>query len=338
MLCITWFAGSLLRQEGGHGVMRKKWTGRQWAPTRLWLVLALLVPGCATQENVLQAKAHEDAGGFVQVGRLRTFYVQKGAKDQPALVLIHGIAASTFSFRHNIEPLAAHFAVYALDLKGFGATDKPLGGYGLDDLRDHVSGFMDVMGLGHAVLIGNSMGGEVAIRLALSQPERVDGLVLIDPAGFMRWWDTPLEGRVMTLAPGIGELLTAPLPLQRRVNRRVVARYLRRVYHDPTLVTPEVVDGYYLPMARMAGNRGFLARMRAHDWGGVADRIGEITAPTMVLWGEEDQLIPVAHAERFRGALPDAKIIVYPDAGHNPHAEVPELVNRDIIDFVDSLS
>lgn len=304
-------------------------------PVAIALVLVML--SCTTAQQVLDSKAHGDAGGFVQVGKIKTYYVHKGDDSKRPVVLVHGLASSTFSFRNNIGPLSEHFSVYTLDLKGFGASDKPLTGYGLDELRDHLSGFMDVMGLKHAVLVGNSMGGEVVIRMALQQPERVDALVLIDSAGFLRWKDTPLQGRMVTVAPGIGELLTAPLPLQTQMTRRVMARYLHEVYYDPAQVTPEVVDAYYLPMARAAGNRGFLARMRAHDWGTVADRIPEIEVPTMVLWGEEDRLIPVAHAERFRQALPDAKIIIYPASGHQPHAEVPEQVNRDITDFISSL-
>lgn len=297
----------------------------------------LLAVGCASPDAAVTSKGHGDLGGFIDVGPVRTFYVKQGTA-KPNVVLIHGLAASTFSFRHNIAPLAEHFTVYALDLKGFGASDKPLVGYGLDDLRDHVTGFLDAVGVDHAVIVGNSMGGEVAIRFALEHPERVDALVLIDPAGFLRWLDTPLEGRMVTVAPGVGELLTAPLPLQRRATRRVMERYLHKVYYNPALVTPEVVDGYYLPMARAAGSRGFLARMRAHDWGGVAERIPEIAAPTLLLWGEEDRLIPLSHAERFREALPQAKVITYPACGHNPHAELPERVNHDITAFISSLS
>lgn len=303
---------------------------------RIGRVLAFVVlTACATQQQVRAVKPHDDAGAYVDVGGIRTYYVHRGIGDEPVL-LIHGIAASTFSYRHNIAPLAEQFSVYALDLKGFGASDKPLSwtGYGLDDLRDQVLGFMDAVGVEHAAVVGTSMGGEVAIRLALAAPDRVDALVLIDSAGFLRWQDTPLESRVLSSTPFIGEFLTAPLPLIQQATRLTVARYLRKVFYDPSLVTPTVVDGYYLPLATPGGTNGLLALMRSRDWGGVADRIGEIQAPTLVLWGQEDHFIPVAHADLFRRALPGATVITYPECGHNPQAERPELVNRDLIAFL----
>lgn len=273
-----------------------------------------------------------DAGG------IRTYFEHKGTDHPQAVVLLHGLGASSFSFRHNVDPLAEHFAVYAPDFKGFGASAKPVSGYGLADLREQICAFLDAVGLERVVLVGSSMGGEVAIRLALEEPERVAALVLIDSAGFLERRDTPLQMRLLTGTPVVAEILTAPIPFQIALGRPIMARYLRRLYYDPTHVTPDVVEGYYRPMAHFSGSRGLLARMRARDWGMVADRIREIRVPTLVLWGEADPLIPVEHAHRFGEAIPHAQIITYSNAGHDPHAEIPDQVNRDIIAFITSLS
>lgn len=304
----------------------------------LWCIpLSLAIAGgCATPEQVRATKSDDDAGQFVDAGGVNTYYIRKGRDtgDRPPLVLIHGFGASTFSYRHNIIPLAEDFAVYAFDLKGFGASEKPLWGYSLDQLRDHAFAFLDAVGLHRAVLVGTSMGGEIALRMALAQPERVQALVLIDSAGFLRRIDTPIEGRILSATPLVGGFLTLPIPLQMRTTRRVMARYLRKIFYDPAHVTPEVVDGYLAPLATLGGTNGLLARMRARDWGGAADRIPEITAPTLVVWGQDDALIPVAHAESFRKALPHARVIVLPRCGHNPQAEYPHIVNRAIADFL----
>ena len=269
---------------------------------------ALLAATCATTREVVATKPHRELGKFVDVRGVSTYYEHSG-EGAPTVVLIHGLGASTYTYHRNLLPLADHFSVYALDLKGFGASDKPGDGYGLDEMRDHVSGFLDTTGVRRAVVVGHSMGGEIALRLTLQQPERVQALVLIDSAGF-------LEGSGTTGAAG---------------------RSIQRLFSEKGLVTQESVRAYGRPLRSRGGANALIARTRADDWGGVADRIGEIAVPTLVLWGEADQLLPVAHAERFQTAIPHAQVITYPDCGHRPTIERADDVNRDLIAFITGL-
>ncbi len=291
---------------------------------------------CATTNEVVATKPHADIGAFVIAGGVNTYYERAGNGEQ-AVILIHGLASSTYSYRNTIYPLAQYHSVYALDLKGFGASDKPQKGYALNDLRDQVLGFMDALGIPSAVLVGNSMGGTVAMRVALMHPERVDGLVLIDSAGFLHYEDTPRAvRRVLNRKVFVAFMMTHG-PLRQPRDRLAIRAFLGRVYHNPEYVTREAVNAYYKPLRSKGGNNGVLARARATDWGDIAARIPEITVPTLVLWGREDRVLPVEHAERFREALPHATVRIYPKCGHHPQTECADRVNRDLLAFLKSL-
>ena len=247
-----------------------------------------------------------------------------------SVVLIHGFGSSIYTWKDVIPALAARHDVIALDLPGFGGSDRPPD-LSLEAFAGAVIGLMDRLGIERAALVGNSMGGATAAIVAATLPERVSRLVLLDAAGFnMEPAARPLMVRLTTswAAPVLG-LLPG--------KRLLVERSLRQVFHDDALVTEERVSEYLAP-AQRPGTFAALRSLGASLDAGrlrVADVLGDITAPTLVVWGDDDRWIPLAHADRFVAGIAGARKLVIPACGHMPQEEKPAEVVRLVLEFLD---
>jgi pimeloyl-ACP methyl ester carboxylesterase len=261
----------------------------------------------------------KDAGvepRFAEVDGLRVRYVRRGAGS--AVVLVHGIASSIYTWAAVIPALAESHDVVALDLPGFGGSAIPAELSG--DAYPRILGrFLDALGLGPVALVGHSLGGAVASAFAAGQPDRVARLVLVDSAGFnLAPGDRPWVLR-MAGAPGASAVLEK-LP----VRRRLVRLALRQVFHDDGRVTPERVEEYLAPLARPGASR-FLSRLLGQTGAmGLPEAIGRIRAPTLVVWCAEDEWVPLRDADRFVSAIPGARKAVIEGCGHLPQEERPQ--------------
>ncbi|MEX0785238.1 MAG: alpha/beta fold hydrolase [Dehalococcoidia bacterium] len=276
-------------------------------------------------ESLVPETAHPP-GAFVDLNGLRVHYIQAGEGDP--VVLIHGWNGSTFSFRYAIPELARHYRVVALDLKGYGYSDRPASGdYSLTAQSELVAALMSRLGIARAAVIGHSMGGSVAMRLALGHPERVSRLALVSSvSGELR--------PALRLGKLVGPLLPlgAPLSLHRQGFRR---RAFRSAVHDPALVTPDTLEAYFRPM-RMRGHlRSLGAQLggRARD---AAIPYERILQPTLILWGEQDRWLPPSRGEQLASRLPNAELRWVPSAGHLPLEEQPDVCNRLLLEFLEA--
>ncbi|MEW6327274.1 MAG: alpha/beta hydrolase [Thermodesulfobacteriota bacterium] len=262
---------------------------------------------------------------FVRVGDVNVHYIRKG-KGKP-LVLIHGVFSSSFVWRKNIDALAAHFDVIALDLKGYGYSDKPADGrYGRGDFRRFVLDFMDAIKVDKAVFVGHSWGDGIVLDLALAYPDRVEKLVLIDStsyppeSSFVEW---------LLRVPGVGRLILAAC------DKGTFARILKeRVFFNPDLVTEEEVEGWMRPYYVRGASQAAL-ELRQYDFD-MTEEIRNISQPALVIWGGEDKALPVKMAERFGQDIKNAVVKIIPNCGHNPQEEKPEEINQLISRFGDT--
>jgi pimeloyl-ACP methyl ester carboxylesterase len=246
------------------------------------------------------------------------------------VILIHGYTSTLYTWRFNQPELAKNFSVWSLDLPGFGYSDKPKDfDYTLSGYADFVVKFMDAAGIKKAVLVGNSMGGGVAMETYLKYPDRVEKLVLIDSMGYPE-----KEGFILfTLMkyPVIGEVLMS-------FNYRWVIKdsLMSGIYYNNKFVTDDVVDSYYNVYKTPNGRKAPLwVGRRIDDAKDLnTDKIKTIKIPTLVIWGEEDTLIPVSHAEYFKRDIQGSEVRIIPEAGHLPHEEHADVVNALITDFV----
>ena len=266
---------------------------------------------------------------FLQVSDFRTHYQRAG--NGPPLILIHGLGGSLRWWRPNIGAMAAIRTVYAVDLPGHGLSDKPPISYGLPLARSFLLNFMATTGLASADLMGHSAGGLIALDFALSYPDRVGKLVLVDSAGLGRSVAAFLK--LMTL-PVVGELLARP--------RRIFLRgLLRRLFYDRSLATPELLEELRQERSAPGFRQALLSALRSGvDIGGMKTRFSmaakapQLKAPTLILWGEEDRILPVSHARAAAQLLRGSRLHIFPRCGHAPNLERPEEFNQIVTDFL----
>ena len=242
------------------------------------------------------------------------------------MVFIHGLGASLYAWRKNLAPvMAAGYRVVALDLLGFGSSDKPAHGYTNTAYAQLVVALMDSLHLPDAVLVGHSMGGAIAAELAIASPTRVRGLVLIGAAGLGT--REPLLFRVATW-PVVGPLVVACR------GRSLTGRLLRATYAYPRKVTDSDVDQYYAPVAEAGYGRALRGVLREFRFDALGGRLGAIAVPTLVLWGEEDRWIPIAAGRAMAAQLPRSAFLSVRHAGHSVQEEAPDEVNHLLIKFL----
>jgi pimeloyl-ACP methyl ester carboxylesterase len=271
-------------------------------------------------------------GNFIDVNNIDVHYWDEGRGD--VLILVHGFSSSVYTWRLNVEPLAEEFRVVVLDLPGFGYTDKPRDfDYSLEGYSDFLIDFMDVMDIDSATLAGNSMGGGGALTTALNSPERVDKLILVDSTGYPEHEedDEVFLPFLLMGMPVAGEVLMS-------LNFRCVVEESMKggVYYDNSFVTDEMVDYYYNAFRSENGQKAplwVIRNLMATPPMGT-ENISRISMPTLILWGEEDTLIPVEHAAFFDEDISDSRAVIYAEAGHLPHEEKADAVNEEIIDFM----
>jgi pimeloyl-ACP methyl ester carboxylesterase len=267
-----------------------------------------------------------DRSRLVPTAGGRVFVVDRGPEDggsRPPLVLLHGLLVTHHEFRGIIDPLAVDRRVIALDLPGCGESDRPdpddADGYSLGWLAARVHEALGAMGVLHCDLLAHSLGGAVAVELCTSVPPLVRRLVLVDPVVFPL--ELPLEGR-MALLPRLGPFLWKQL-----YRRSDLRRHLARVMSAPELLDERAVDVYWDRLGRDGGREAayaMLQQMTRLD--ALAERLARVDAPTLVVWGDRDALMPVETGERICRVIAGARLELVEGCGHAVPEERPDVL------------
>lgn len=244
----------------------------------------------------------------------RIHFVEAG-RGQP-VILLHGLGASKETWWAILPTLAARFHVYAIDQIGFGQSDKPALDYKIATFVDFLDGFLASQHLPRAILIGNSLGGWVALAFAVQHPEKLDRLVLVDSAG-LPW-----------LHPPPVDLNPASLAATRAL--------LEALFYDQALVSDSVVRQVFADHLR--NNDGYTVQRALTGFGAqfMDKALGTLHVPTLVVWGQDDVLIPVAAGEQLRDGIAGAMLDVIPRCGHLPQVEKPVELTRAVMAFLGS--
>lgn len=265
---------------------------------------------------------------YVQVGKIRTRFWCLGDKGTSVL-LLHGFGGSVENWIRNIHALAEQHRVYALDLVGSGRSDKPAAPYSLPFFAHFVYDFLDTQALDRPSLVGNSMGGGVTLQ----HPDRVEKLVLVSSAGLGRELNPFV--RLMTL-PLLGEWATRP-------SRKGAVRVVNSVFYNPALATEQMIDRKFelsaLPGAQTAQlsivrSLVTLGGVRSQVWRPIVEKLHCITAATLVIWGQQDRLLPVIHAQVAKDRMPNVQLHIFDPCGHVAQLERPEEFNKLVLDFL----
>lgn len=275
---------------------------------------------------------------FIEVKGQLVHLRDEGPRGDPTpLLLLHGTSSSLHTWDGWVAALKTHKRVIRIDLPGFGLTGPFSGQYAPDDYRGDtyarfVLDVMDALGVQHAVIGGNSLGGEVAWRAATLALQRFAKLILVDASGYASTPDeVPLGFRIARL-PVLNRIGEHLLP------RAVVAASLHSVYGDPARISDELIDRHFELTLREGNRRALGLRAQQLEAGVHAERIKSLTLPTLVLWGGRDRLLPPATARRFAADIRGAKLIVFDKLGHVPHEEDPVRTAAAVSTFLEIIT
>lgn len=271
----------------------------------------------------------------VFVGDHDVFYHVAG--DGPPVVLLHGGGwdAAALSWRETVPALAENHTVYAPDLPGYGDSDPPERTPSVDSYGTFVGDFLDAVSIDTAALVGVSLGGSVALAVALSRPERVSRLVLVDSYGLGGMVPGGSLGALFVRIPWLSEAIERLLTRRRRLT----ALSVRSIVH-PANLTPELVDEVWA-VARDHDGRTWRAFQRNEvGFGGLKTnyvaRLPDLSVPTLLVHGENDSLVPVEWSVRAGTLIPDAEVRILPQCGHWPPREVPKQFTELVSAFLDA--
>jgi pimeloyl-ACP methyl ester carboxylesterase len=275
-------------------------------------------------------------GQFIDTSAGRVFVHRRGprhglgaAPPGSPLVLIHGFMMSHWMLRSVLEPLGRTREVIALDLPGFGESDRPLDfAYDSAAFARVVVEVLDRLGVARAGVVAHSMGGGAALVLAARHPDRVARLVLVCPAVYPL--ELQLEQKLLTTR--LGPFLWKHLLPKRFFESSWRSRYVR----DPRAVTDEHVEHVWERLNRPGGREAaFTAAMALTKLTNNSADPGRVRAPTLLLWPEEDRVVPLAHGKRLARAIPGAVLRVIPACGHDPFLDRPDQLWRELAPFLD---
>lgn len=237
------------------------------------------------------------------------------AGQGPAVILLHGLGGGKEIWMASFGALAAQYHVYAIDQIGFGHSDKPLLDYKIATYADFLQGFMQAQNIPKATLVGNSLGGWIALEFAVHHPEMVEKLVLVDSAGLP--WTQPFAA----------DLNPSSLAGMRAM--------LETVFYDKKILTDEVVLQAFTNHVRT--NEAYTIQRTMAGWAVPQfedANLASIHAPTLVVWGRQDVLIPLVSGEKLRDGIPGATLVLIDECGHAPEIEKPAEFNRALLEFL----
>lgn len=263
----------------------------------------------------LEARYLAAPGDMREVAGVRLHVRDTGAKDAPAVILLHGFGASLHTWERWAQGLAASHRVIRFDLPGNGlSAPDPTGDYSDRRTLDLMRALMDQLGVARASLVGHSIGGRMAWTFAATHPERIDKLVLVSPDGFA--------------SPGFEYGKAPAVPAAFKLMRWVLPRPLLRMslapaYADPAVLNDALETRYHDLMRAPGAREAMLARMAQTVLVDPVPLLRTIRAPTLLLWGERDAMIPIANSADYLKAIPHARLVSLPGVGHLPQEEAP---------------
>ncbi len=278
----------------------------------------------------LKATYAQTPSKFIKIKNINIHYRIEGVEnDTLPIILIHGTGASLHTFDAWTKELSVSKKVIRMDLPGFGLTGPfPDRNYSISSYISTIDTFLFKLGVKKCIMAGNSLGGNIAWQYTLMFPEKVHKLILIDAAG-LKYTESkpPLAFRIARI-PILNKLLTMITP------KSMARKSIEDVYYNKALVTDEIVDRYFNLTLREGNRQAMVDRMTTPiDYSALKD-LGEIYIPTLILWGENDLLIPLSSALEFSKKLPNDTLIVIHNCGHVPMEECPSETLKPVLNFI----
>ncbi len=322
--------------------MRKQhlWRTLLWIAGGLLLILTIgpfLIPVPPLQGTRPISELADPDSQFVTLNGLKVHYKIKG-EGEPVLVLLHGFGASLYSWQAVMAPLAESGTVIAYDRPAFGLTERPLSWEGPSPYSPEaqialLEALLDHFNVERAILVGNSAGGTVAMQFYLTHPERVQALVLVDPAVYSGG-GAPRALRWLLRTPQLRHL--GPL-IARQLQIRG-PELIKQAWYDPERIPPETLALYQKPLQVENWDRALWEFTLSSQPSDLSSHLAEFTLPVLVITGEADRIVPTEQSVQLAHELPQAQLVVIPQAGHVPHEEQPAAFLAAVSAFIQTVS
>ncbi|MBN2583472.1 MAG: alpha/beta hydrolase [Planctomycetes bacterium] len=302
----------------------------------LWMLVGLMAVGCASCGDLRLAGYRDDVflkeytyalgENYLQVGDLKYCYQEMGQGED--VLILPGLGTNIDFWQENIPVLAQHYHVVAVDPPGFGKSDKPDVSYELSWIVDRVVDFMDAKGLQRVSIVGGSMGGHLGLIMALKHPDRVAKLVLMGSVGD---WPPPTGMTDFALKHLWNDALCVDV-----LRERWPEIYAKMFKYE----TPMTERIFRYQMALRANKAAYAAEGRTFSrsllsifYSSCRDRLGEVACPVLLVWGAEDTIHPPTAGENFRDHLPDARLVVVSDSGHEVMVDQKDIFDDLLLEF-----
>ena len=280
--------------------------------------------------NQLKVKYAGTTSSFISVNGMDVHFRAEGNQaDTVPIVLIHGTGSSLQTFDAWSRSLKKSKRVIRMDLPAYGLTGPfPDRSYSMTNYTAFLKNFLIALGVKQCVLVGNSLGGEIAWNFALEQSDMVKKLILIDAAGYPKNSKSVPIAFKLGQTPVLNKLLTFITP------RFMVRASLENVYFDKSKVADSLVERYFELTLRAGNRQAFVDRFKMSGNELAYKNIKNIQQPTLILWGAEDNLIPSENAKKFHEDLPNDTLVILENTGHTPMEESPVESLKPVLDFL----
>lgn len=254
-------------------------------------------------------------------------HCEAAISQKPALVLVHGFMSSTFTFRKILPMLSKHFSVLAIDLPGFGQSEKSVSFvYSYENYAKLIIKCMDHFEINHAAIIGHSMGGQIALNVAKLAPDRVSKLVLLGSSGYLNKAKKYMV--LSTYLPFFDKFIYY------YIKKRGVKRALENVFYDSASVTTDLIHEFGKPLKDRNMYKSLARLLRYREGDLSSEQLQFISVPSLLIWGEEDKVVRLHVGEKLKRDLPEAELITFKHSGHLITEERPQEVSDTIHHFL----
>lgn len=270
---------------------------------------------------------------FIKIDNFNLHYKEYGDSEN-VILLIHGFGASTYSFRDIFKPLSNYYKVYAIDLPGFGLTERvpsknlSFNPYSRSGQVEVIKKFLDSLGVKKVIILGHSMGGGVATYFTIKYPQYTEKLIIEDGAIFESVMG---EGLVKFLKTFFGKFLWPPL-VKILVNQ--IARLKDIAYYDKSLITEEVFNQYKKVLNAKNWDKGLYEIVISQEKLNLEESLDKIEIPTLIVWGEFDKVISVEMGYKLNKLIKNSELKIINNCGHVPHEEKPEEFLNILFEFI----
>ena len=302
------------------------------------LILVIVLGFCALNwqndlsVDELKQKYANAESEFIEIDGMQVHYRDEGiTTDSVPLVLIHGTGASLHTWEGWVKALKDNHRIITFDLPAYGLTGpNAQGDYSQDYYVEFVEKLLSKLGVKKCVLGGNSLGGGITWAYALAHPERVKKMILVDAGGY------PMTSKSVPIAFQLARLPVLSSLFKYVTPRSIIEKSIHNVYVHDERITDELIDRYYDLALREGNRKAFIERMKVSITSDKYLKIRTLTMPTLIIWGQQDELIPLTVGEQFHQDLANDTLLIFKDLGHTPMEEDPENTVMAVKNFLDN--